>query len=40
VLEEGAPTHAHALHRAVVDGVDTLANRRVEIGEGEKGAMP
>ena len=40
LLEERPPTDAGDLHRAIVDGVDPLANGGVQIGEREKGAVP
>ena len=40
LLEERAPADAGDLHRAVVDGVDALANGGVQIGEREEGAVP
>ncbi len=40
LLEERAPADAGDLHRAVVDGVDPLANGGVQIGEREEGAVP
>ena len=40
LLEERAPADADDLHRAVVDGVDPLADGGVQIGEREEGAVP
>ena len=39
LLEERAPADAGDLHRAVVDGVDALANGGVQIGEREERAV-
>jgi hypothetical protein len=39
LLEERTPTDAEGLHRPLVNRIDALPNRGVEIGEREKGPM-
>ncbi len=40
VFEERPPAHAGLFHRAIIDGVDPVADGRVQIGQREKGAVP